>query len=265
MSQSRARAEPPAPAGGPVGLVVALGWERRALEGGLQGARRGHLAGRPVVRGHLAGRPVVLLQAGLGAERAAEAARLAVARFACASLWSLGLAAGLDPALRTGDLLLAARVGTGRAPAAAASRAAPLAAVLRLPHLHLGELLTASSPVLTVEAKAALRRATAAAALDMEAAGLVAVAEAARLPWLALKAVLDPAHEPLPPFLLAGAGRQGGLRPAAVLAGCCLHPARLRTLCAFAGRSRRALRSLAAAVEPALRAWARLDADPAVR
>ncbi|MFB3819085.1 MAG: hypothetical protein ACE147_15585, partial [Candidatus Methylomirabilales bacterium] len=202
----------------------------------------------------LAGQPVVLIQAGLGPERARAAGRLAAGPLACGSLWSLGLAGGLDPALRTGDLVLAEQVGTREGPPSRHPGAPALAAALRGWNVHAGPLVSVDAPVGTPEAKAALRRATRALAVDMEAAGVAAAAGAAGVPWLALKAVLDPADVAVPPALLAGAGPDGSLRPAAVLSGL-WRPACLVGAWTLGRRSRAALRRLAEALEPAFRAW----------
>lgn len=236
------------------GLVVALAVERRALERRLRGARRDRVDGRPIVFGRLAGQPVVLIQAGLGLARARAAGGLAAGRLACQSLWSLGLAGGLDPALRPGDLVLADRVATPGGPAPGRGPAAALAAALPEWKLRLGALVSVDAPVCTPHEKAVLRRATHAVAVDMEAAGVAEAAAAASVPWLALKAVLDPAEVSLPRVLLGAAGPDGDLRPGALLAALG-QPGSLRTLWAIGRASRATLRRLAAALEPVLGAW----------
>jgi nucleoside phosphorylase len=236
------------------GLLVALHAERRALERRLRDARRAQMDGRPVAFGNLAGQPVVLIQAGLGPERARAAGRLAVGRLDCRSLWSLGLAGGLDPALRTGDLVLAERVGTPDHLAPGRPAAAAVAASLPGIAMHVGAIISVDAPACTPEEKAALRRSSRALVVDMEAAGVAEAAEAAGVPWLAFKAVLDPADMAVPPALLAAAGPAGNLCPAALLRSLC-RPGSLAAAWTLGRRSRAALRRLADALEPALRAW----------
>ena len=76
-------------------LVVALAAERHALRGSLQDGCSGALDKRPFVRGTLAGRDVLLLQAGIGRERARQAVIAAARAFGAHAVWSLGFAGGL--------------------------------------------------------------------------------------------------------------------------------------------------------------------------
>lgn len=247
----------------PAALLVAMQTERRALAGLLADGRPDRLEGRPVMVGRLAGQPVVLVQTGLGARRAREAALLVARRYGCGSLWSLGLAGGLDPALSAGALLLPAAVltpdGVLRAPAVDALRAALGAAAPRG-----GRLLTAAAAIATIEEKRALRAATGAAAVDMEAAGVADAAAELGLPWVALKAILDPADLPLPAPLARCARADGGLRVGGLLAAL-LAPRAWRPARAVARNLRPALAALRAGTGEACGAWTRLDRPPPVQ
>ena len=62
-----------------------------------------------------------------------------------------------------------------------------------------GGALSASAGMLrTVQDKQALRRASGAVAVDMESHAVAAVADAASVPFAAVRAIADPAHRPLP-------------------------------------------------------------------
>ena len=91
-------------------LVVALAAERWALQGLLQGRRNQRFEGRSAVRGRLAGRDILLVQAGIGRERARDAVVAAAREFNLAAAWSLGFACGLSERLQPGDLIFPAAV-----------------------------------------------------------------------------------------------------------------------------------------------------------
>jgi adenosylhomocysteine nucleosidase len=237
-----------------VALVVALEVERRAVERRLRAWARETTPGPPVASGLLGGQPVVLVQAGMGAARARDAALLVARRFGCPSVWSLGLAGGLDPALRPGDLVLPDSVLVPGGERFGCIVPDELRAALKDLPVHTGPLASVASPALTRAAKQAIRVATSAVALDMEAAGVAAAAGQLGLSWLALKAVLDPADLTLPNFLLAGADRDGATRRWAFLVQA-LRPARLAAAAHLAQMSRRALQRLALAAERAAAAW----------
>jgi len=236
---------------------VALGSERRALARVLVAPRPGPLGPFPALLGQAEGQWVLLVQAGLGATRAREAALLAGRRYGCPAVWSLGLAGGLDPALRPGDLLLPDAVLPLDAAVPAPSGHGLRAALASLAPCG-GSLVTATAPVLTVADKRALRAATGAAGVDMEAAGVGEAAARLGVPWLALKIVLDTADRALPPALAACAAADGSLRVSALLAAL-TRPAGVAAAARLAGESRRALRALARALRAAVGAWGRLD------
>jgi adenosylhomocysteine nucleosidase len=132
---------------------------------------------------------------------------------------SAGVCGGLDPALRVGDLVLPDSVVseagvrlpvTGTvAQRAAAAGGAPARA---------GVMLTASRIVATPEAKAALRAATGAVAVDMESAAILEAAAARGCSSLVVRAVSDDASETLPEELMRMMGADGRIRGGGVFA-----------------------------------------------
>lgn len=198
----------------PVALVVALAAERRALQRNLVASHVRHLGMLRLVTGTLADQAVVLIQAGVGATRARSALLAAAREFPFRAAWSLGFAGGLADDLDPGDLICPAVVllddgRQGQAFAAAASHNGICAA---LHGANPGALLTVEIPVRTEEAKRAARERTGAVAVDMEAAGVAAAARDLGIPWLAIKAVVDDAWEPLPDFLADCTTAAGDLR-----------------------------------------------------
>ncbi|HSB70015.1 MAG TPA: hypothetical protein VLT62_11835 [Candidatus Methylomirabilis sp.] len=198
----------------PVALVVALAAERRALLEGLTAPRDRRLGSLRLVLGAFADQTVVLIQAGIGADRARSALQTAAREFSFRAAWSLGFAGGLEEGLAAGDLICPAVVllddgRQGQAFAASPTQAAIGAA---LGSAHPGPLLTAQTPLRTEQAKRAARERTGAAAVDMEAAGVAAAARDLQIPWLAIKAVVDGVREPLPEFLTGCTLPSGDLR-----------------------------------------------------
>ena len=206
-------------------------------------------------------RLAVAITAGRPERAEAETRRLAADGVRVLLSW--GIAGGLDPALGPGALLLPDGViGPGGQPHAfdAALLAACRAAA---PSEHrpeagqpparglAGALLLAGSDsvLLKPAAKAALRRRTNAAAVDMESHRMAAMARGARLPCLAIRAVSDPSGRRLPALVANALDADGRPRPGAVLRGLARRPWDLPALIAAGRDSRAALATLSAAAD----------------
>ena len=162
---------------------------------------------------------------------------------------SFGIAGGLDPALITGDLVVATRVrGPGGAYGADPVWSARLA---RRCGARLGMVAGAVGVVGEPSGKRLLRAATGALVVDLETEAAAAFATARRLPFAALRSVADTAEEVLPRAAAVGLTPDG--RPAAGRVALALlrQPRELRALLVVARRSRAALDSLGSAVERA--------------
>jgi hopanoid-associated phosphorylase len=179
-----------------------------------------------------------------GSEARARDAALALADRGAVALLSFGVGGGLDPALAAGDVVIAeAVVGLDgqRFPTAPAWRrrlqrltvpvtVAPIAGSDRL----------VASPA----AKRALRTATGAALVDMESHAVAAAASARRLPFMAVRAIADPAHRAVPWCAAAALTADGRVRALPVLGRLCRHPWELFALATLARDTARALDSL---------------------
>jgi adenosylhomocysteine nucleosidase len=194
-------------------------------------------------------------------------------------LLSWGIAGGLDPALGSGALLLPDGViGPGGQPhafdaalVAACRGAAPPA---RRPGAGqppargvAGALLLAGSDAVLLKplAKAALRRRTNAAAVDMESHRIVAVARSAKLPCLAIRAVSDPSGRRLPALAADALDAFGRPLAGAVLRGLARRPWDLPALLAAGRDSRAALAALADASGALIPALLSALSDPQAR
>lgn len=186
-----------------LGIVCGMERERGAL---------GAVARDPRVRVGISGaRP----------ERArSEAARLANA--GCVALLSWGLAGGLAPALKNGDLVTARRVFS--------EGAGPIA-LTAVPGADDAKLCFGSEEViLTPEGKAALHRRSQAAFVDMETHRIARVGAEAGLPVYVLRAIADPAERALPTLAVNALDRTGRPRIGRVLTGLLRRPGDLPAL-----------------------------------
>ena len=195
---------------GPLGFVVGLAAEARI-------ARR---LGRVAIGG---GMPQ-------GAEAAAE---LLVAQ-GVRGLVSFGLAGGLDPRLRPGDIVVPAQVRAGDTDFSTAQFFGPAA----------GLLLAGDAIVATRAGKANLFRQSGAGAIDLESGAVARVAARRNLPFAVLRAICDPAERDLPPAALSALDARGAVGLWRVLLSIARQPtqiAGLMTLARDAALARRAL------------------------
>jgi adenosylhomocysteine nucleosidase len=184
---------------------------------------------------------------GGSAERARdEATRLVIE--GAVGLVSFGLAGGLTPQLRPGDLLLPESVrGAGRAswsidPIWRERVYARLSADGLEPKS--GALVGSDRIIVTASEKRALFGATGAQAVDMESHEVAAVATAAGLPLLVLRAVADPSDQVIPQVAREALRPDGRVRIRATLGGLIRQPGDLMALLRLTRQSARALASL---------------------
>ena len=195
---------------------------------------------------------------GADAPRARQAASALVDQGARALL-SFGLAGGLAPEARPGDLLLSEAVvlpGGGEVATDPAWRAR-LETRLHLsgPAVHGGLVAGSEAPVVSVEDKRRLRDATGAIGVDMESAGVAEAARGAGLPFVVLRAVADPASQRLPDAAGRVLGPDGRIRALAVARGLLDRPQDLPPLLRLwrqSARAHAALRRAALLAGPAL-------------
>lgn len=193
--------------------------------------------------------------AGLGPARAYAAARGLIGEGAGAIL-SVGLAAGLDPGLAGGALVLGNEVV---APDGGRYGCEPRLRAGLLERLHaaglevaVGAVAGVDRPLLRPEEKARLFAAAGAKAADMESHGVARAAAEVGVPFLVLRAVADPADLALPRLADEALRPDGSLRPVRALMGLGSRPWELGRLLALACASRRAFAALRG-VAPLLR------------
>jgi len=161
----------------------------------------------------------LVVQSGPGAARAEAAAARAIDAGA-QLLVSWGLAGGLSATVVPGTVVAPRRVlAQSTAPqfavdAAWQSRLAALADGLAV---DFGDLLTVAEPLESPAAKRAAASATNAVAVDMETAGIAAAAKRARVPFVALRVVVDGVDDALPPGAESWIDERGRTRASAAL------------------------------------------------
>jgi adenosylhomocysteine nucleosidase len=221
-----------------LGIVVALVAESRTL-------------GRPARRD---GKPAILadgtllIVSGVGLAAAAEGARRLTAAGARA-LISWGVAGGLDPALAAGLLVLPREVMSpeGNVFMTAREWRERVSGAIAGQQVCSGRLLTCREPLASSQAKALAFLKTGAVAVDMESSAVAEVASLARLPFLAVRAIVDTAADALPRAAVAAAtADSSAARSARLLGALARRPAELQALVRLAGRYRAASRALSA-------------------
>jgi adenosylhomocysteine nucleosidase len=184
---------------------------------------------------------------GGSAERARSEAERLVAEGA-AALVSFGLAGGLAPGLRAGDLLLPETVRSARSaswpvdPVWRERVHARLGAGGREPEA--GALVGSDRVVATATEKRALLEAAGARAVDMESHAVAAVASAAKIPFLVLRAIADPADQVVPQVAREALRPDGAIRIRATFGGLLRQPGELIALFRLARQSALALAAL---------------------
>ncbi len=194
------------------------------------------------------GRPGVITVPGGG-----DAARLEMMLASHAAratmIVSSGIAGGLDPALVAGDVVVDCTMPHALDPRVAEGLARMRAA---LPHAHYGTIVGQDRIAARAIEKAALHAATGAMAVDMESHVAARVAARYGLPFLAIRAISDTAHETLPPAALVGMNPDGSMALGKVLASLARRPGQLPALIRT-GRSAEAAFTSLAQLSQALR------------
>jgi adenosylhomocysteine nucleosidase len=196
---------------------------------------------------------------GIGASGAQASCESLLAMGATA-LVSWGVAAGLDPRLASGTLVIAWQLARqdDAAPApltvtADASRRWADRVTSRLTsrvHVARGSIASADEMLQTVADKRNAAR-TGAVAADMETGGVARVAQSAGVPWLAFRAIADTADVALPASVLHAVDHTGRVRAGHLARGLVRHPEELLQLPGLARGFRAALRALKAAAHEA--------------
>lgn len=160
---------------------------------------------------------------------------------------SFGVAGGLDPNLRSGDIVVATEVMAGEArwrAGLALNEEVISSFGLGRRRVVRGSLTGVEAAVAAQADKAALRQRTGAVAVDMESHIAASYAEETGLPFAALRVISDPANRALPTVALNAIKPNGDIDLAKILRGVARNPRTLHSLVSTGLDFNRALRSL---------------------
>jgi adenosylhomocysteine nucleosidase len=181
---------------------------------------------------------LLVVETGVGAQRASAAVRWVLATCAPRLVVAAGFAGALDPSLAVGDVFLASEVVESE------DLRWRVALPAELGDLPCGRLLTVPRLVATSKAKRNLARQFRALAVDMESAAVAEVCQEWHVPCACVRAISDAAGAGLSPevvSLLAG----GRVAPLRVLAALLRRPRLAGEFWRLARDTRRAARELA--------------------
>lgn len=160
---------------------------------------------------------------------------------------SFGIAGGLDPLLRAGDLVVAREVIVAEqrwATAPALSEALVEGTNIGRRKIVAGTIVGAEEIILEPRDKVALHRKTGATAVDMESHIAAGYAASVGLPFAALRVINDPASRSLPVLALNALKPNGDICPRKVLRGVARKPTVIPSLMRTAHDFNRAIRTL---------------------
>lgn len=163
-----------------------------------------------------------------------------------AAVISFGIAGGLAPELRPGDVVLASTIlAADQAFGVDEALSARITALL--PNARTGALAGVDRPVMTAAAKLALRARLRADAVDMESHVAAAFALRHALPFVALRAISDAADRALPPLATNALSPDGRLDWPAILGAIARNPGQIPALVRTGRETNRAFAALKAA------------------
>jgi hopanoid-associated phosphorylase len=149
-------------------------------------------------------------------------------RDGCRSIISFGVAGGLAPDLRAGDVVVASAIRdshTVRATDPVWSRRL----LATVPDIRHGPVIGVNSAVLNPEAKRELYAGTGAVAVDMESHLVAQAADAHNLAFAAVRVVVDPVHRTVPQAALMALDSDGNTKVSLVLREVMARPCQLST------------------------------------
>ena len=170
---------------------------------------------------------------GANADRAEEIARDFLGDGAKAII-SAGLCGGLDPALKSGDIVLGERVVSAKGDIVLSDKAL-IAAADKFSRRHVA-VFGSDEIVDTLDKKQALFRRYASETVDMESHGAARAAAAAKVPFIAVRVVADGADRVLPKAALGAVTPSGGVNVMSVLSECVKSPQQFEQI-AMLGRN----------------------------
>jgi adenosylhomocysteine nucleosidase len=190
-----------------------------------------------------------LVASGTPARRASAVAQAIAA--GATGLISFGIAGGLDPRLAPGAVLLPDIVHTEAGESFETDAPWRSRLMAHIPGAISGAIHCAEAVVARAEEKKSLFDRTNAIAVDLESAAVARAAVDARIPFIVLRAVADPAHRNLPQAAVSALNGEGKVAYGAVFGNLARRPHQFPGLLFLALDARRALAAIHAIAKPA--------------
>lgn len=167
-----------------------------------------------IYQGKYKNQDVLLVQTGLGKERAERATKLVLERYPVTTLISLGFGGALTPEAKVDDIILCSKLhcgdnrGTNRELESGKTYWSDSSLISLVSQrlkstatrFRLGSSVTVTQPVSGPEAKRKLVKAFGADVADMESYWIAKIASERQIPFLAVRAISDTAEDSLLPF-----------------------------------------------------------------
>ena len=231
----------------PLGVIAAADEELCALEQRLIVTTRATIGNCRIVRGRIGTVPVVLARTGEGRRNAEDGTRILIEREGVARIAIIGLSGGLSPGLAPGALLVADRIVENGDTTAAPDREWS-ARIARQRGVRGATLVTVDRILCTPRSKTELWDGLSQdrpAAADLETAAIVSVAASHGVPFVAIRAISDPAEEALPLDFNECLDRSGRISRARVVGRAVMKPALIAPLWRLHKRARSCAERLA--------------------
>src|SRR5262245_55975593 len=212
---------------GHTAIITACANEAALVRHRLHVQRQATSIAGPMWHGVLHQQEVVLLQCGMGPERAAQAVLWLGQHYPLTGVLSVGFAGGLQAELKPGDALLVTHLhaqdevvrtmrlaaGSSIRPDARLAHIAAMAVAQAAVVSHTGPLLSTLAVVAQAAAKQALAQHSGALAVDMESYSVGQMAAQNHIPFAVLRTIFDAAHENVSLPVAACTTADGSLRP----------------------------------------------------
>jgi adenosylhomocysteine nucleosidase len=220
-----------------MGLIAAMAMEARAILRRFSPWKPFRIHGLPAYRLAIAGADCVLIESGMGTDKAAAATEALLKDVSPRSLVSFGIAGAVETGIRIGDVMVArhatsfegGKLSAGR-PLAALSQTAYRAAERALEahgvRLYVGTTITTAGP----QPPLSLLKSWMHPILDMETAAIARVAAAYKIPLVSIRSISDSPDQPLPMALEDLIDENGGMRIGHIAGRCLRHPSLLLAL-----------------------------------
>lgn len=212
---------------GHTAIITACAHEAALVRRRLHVHRQATSTAGPMWHGVWHQQAVVLLQCGMGPERAAQAVLWLGQHYPLTGVLSVGFAGALHTELRPGDALLVTHIlaqdamarttslatGSGIRPDARLAHIASMAVAQAAVVSHTGTLLSTTAMVVQAAAKQALGQSSGALAVDMESYSVGQMAAQRHIPFTVLRTIFDTAYENISLPVATCITADGSLRP----------------------------------------------------